>query len=136
MTKTVATNKSLRAKGLVFLVLVALGALGKWGFERCEVDGPSMLPEFQPGDRVLLRRRRPRATLRPGTVVAFTDPRPHHDKLLIKRVVTIDDGEVEVLGDNPVSSTDSRTFGPVPLEDITWIVLRRYARASDVAHAR
>ena len=117
-------------------MLVALGALGAWGFDRCEVEGASMLPALRPGDRLLLRRRRPTSTLPRGSVVAFRDPRPGQERLMVKRVASVDVDGVEVLGDNPVASTDSRTFGRIPLASIGWVVVRRYASADDVAHAR
>ena len=95
-----------------------------------------MLPELSPGDRVLLRRRRPKAALAPGTMVAFPDPRKGQDRLLIKRVASVDGAQAVVLGDNPASSTDSREFGPVALANIPYVVVRRYAKASEVLHAR
>ena len=95
-----------------------------------------MLPEFSPGDRVLLRRRRPRSGLKVGSVVAFPDPRNGRDRLLIKRVASVEGGQAVVLGDNPVSSTDSREFGPVLLSQIPYVVVRRYAKSSEVLHAR
>lgn len=55
---------------------------------------------------------------------------------MVKRVASVDVDGVEVLGDNPVASTDSRTFGRIPLASIGWVVVRRYASADDVAHAR
>jgi nickel-type superoxide dismutase maturation protease len=129
-------NGTRRARRIALLGLVALGVVGAWGFDRCEVDGASMLPTFQPGDRLLLHRRRPGAPLKVGALVAFDDPRPGETRLLVKRVAAVAGNTVTVLGDNPAASTDSRTFGPIPLEAITWAVTRRYGRSADMAHAR
>jgi len=88
-----------------------------------------MLPTLQPGDRILLRRRRRSGHLAPGTLVAFVDPRPGESRLVVKRVVAVEGDAVRVLGDNPAASTDSRTYGSLPKVDITWVVVRRYGRA-------
>jgi nickel-type superoxide dismutase maturation protease len=114
-------------------VLVAAGVTSVGAsfvvFARREVEGLSMLPTLQPGDRVLLRRRRRRGHLAPGTLVAFVDPRPGETRLVVKRVVAVDGDQVRVLGDNPSASTDSRTYGPLDRVSIPWIVLRRYGHA-------
>ena len=39
----------------------------------------------------------------------------HHEGVVPTRV--------QLLGDNPDSSTDSRTFGPLPTREIRWLVL-------------
>jgi nickel-type superoxide dismutase maturation protease len=130
MPKTVAMNHRNRTTGKA---LVGLGIAGvatmALVFARREVEGPSMLPTLQPGDRLLLRRRRRSGHLAPGTLVAFVDPRPGEARLVVKRVVDVEGDAVRVLGDNPAASTDSRTYGPVPKGAIPWVVLRRYARA-------
>ena len=89
-----------------------------------------MQPTLGPGDRLLLRRRRPSSHLAPGTVVALIDPRPGESRLLLKRVAAVEGSSVTLLGDNPAASTDSRSFGPVEARQISWVVLRRYRRAS------
>lgn len=90
---------------------------------RVEVGGRSMAPALQPGDRVLVvRGLRPR----PGDVVAVTDPRLR-SRLLVKRVRAIGaDRRLELVGDNAVASTDSRTFGSVPHTLVTGRVVWRY----------
>ena len=82
-----------------------------------------MRPALEPGDRLLLVRRR---TYRPGTVVAVRDPRD--GRLLVKRVAAVTaDGRLVVAGDDPAASTDSRTFGPVPHSSVRGQAVHRYA---------
>jgi nickel-type superoxide dismutase maturation protease len=91
-----------------------------------EVSGASMAPSLQPGDRLLVESltfalRAPR----PGEVVLDADPR-QPDRELIKRVDAVGAGGLELRGDHPAASTDSRTFGPVPADAVRWRVLLRY----------
>ncbi len=46
---------------------------------------------------------------------------------MLKRVAAVADGACTVLGDRPEESTDSRTFGPVPLGNVVGRALFRYA---------
>jgi nickel-type superoxide dismutase maturation protease len=98
-----------------------------WGLvRRVEVSGDSMLPALAPGDRLLVLRH-PRWHWRVGQLAALRDPRrPGHRALLVKRVSALVPGGVEVLGDNPSASTDSRTFGSVALAGLVGPVLYRY----------
>ena len=87
---------------------------------RVEVDGDSMLPTLLPGDRLfVVHGLRPR----PGDLVTLPDPRSPA-RVVVKRVTSVAgegaDGArtLEVRGDNPDASTDSRTFGPVPARSI------------------
>ncbi len=93
------------------------------GVRRLVVEGSSMTPTLMPGDRLLVVRP---LRLRPGDLVAVPDPR-HGGRLLIKRIMTIADGRVELRGDNPGASTDSRDFGAVPTRRVLARVVRRYA---------
>ena len=82
-----------------------------------------MVPALLPGDRVLAVRTRPRE----GDVVAMRDPRDHA-RIIVKRLVrVVDDGALEVVGDNAAESTDSREFGPVPRDLVVGRVVYRYA---------
>lgn len=114
--------------------VVLLGTLGGAltvvlgrGWLRVEVDGESMRPTFLPGDRLLARRLPPRRRLRPGQIVVVPDPRPGADRILVKRVVRVGPGWVEVRGDDPARSTDSRILGPLPRASVVATVVRRYA---------
>jgi len=82
-----------------------------------------MLPTLEPGDRLLVRRsRRPRI----GDLVVVPDPRDPA-LLLVKRVAARRGEHLELRGDNPMSSTDSRDFGAVPTTAVWGRVVRRYA---------
>lgn len=83
--------------------------------------GPSLIA----GDWLLVdpdayRRRAPR----PGDIVVVPDPR-EPGRLLVKRVGRVFVDHVEILGDVPQASTDSRTFGPV---ETATVVGRAWAR--------
>jgi nickel-type superoxide dismutase maturation protease len=79
-----------------------------------------MLPTFVPGERVTaVRRWRP---VRPGDVVVVRDPR-EPTRWLLKRCVQNERGHLELRGDNPEASTDSRDFGSVHARKVKWLVL-------------
>ncbi len=84
-----------------------------------------MLPTLAPGDRLLVvRTRRPLV----GDLVAVPDPRSPR-RLLVKRVAARHGGLLELRGENPARSTDSRDFGLVPPGAVWGRVVRRYAPA-------
>ncbi len=89
---------------------------------RVLVEGLSMTPTLQPGDRLLVVRR---PGPRHGAVVAVTDPRTP-SRVLVKRVTSLVGDEVVVHGDNPAASTDSRDFGPVARRALLGTVAVRY----------
>ena len=81
---------------------------------RVAVAGGSMAPTLLADDWLLVD---PDAYLRVaprlGELVLMSDPR-RSDRLLVKRVASVrSDGRLEVVGDAPADSTDSRTFGAV-----------------------
>ena len=93
------------------------------------VTGASMSPWLESGDEVLVDpgaygRQGPR----PGDVVVARHP-GRRDLTLIKRVVRVAaDGRYYLEGDNPDAerSSDSRSFGPVPLDHILGRVTSRF----------
>jgi nickel-type superoxide dismutase maturation protease len=90
-----------------------------------EVQGRSMVPTLQPGDRLVVesltyRRRAPRA----GELVLAIDPRAP-GRELIKRVHAAGP-MLDLRGDAPAQSTDSRTFGSVPADGVQWRAAIRY----------
>lgn len=90
---------------------------------RFEVEGTSMRPTFEPGDRVLAVRT---TRVRPGQIVVVPDPR-EPARLVVKRVVAATPLTVTVRGDNPPASTDSRAFGDVRTGDVRGRVVYRYS---------
>ena len=121
---------SWRAAGLIGGVAGASAlALVVWRVLRhldaAIVQGRSMVPTLQPGDRLLVEswtyRHRPPE---PGEVVLAADPRrPRRE--LAKRVAAVDAKSLTLVGDG-ARSTDSRTFGAIPLEKVKWRALARY----------
>jgi nickel-type superoxide dismutase maturation protease len=109
-------------------------------FRRVEVVGSSMAPTLLPGDRLVVAARPwpPPAWPRTGQVVALADPREPR-RTLVKRVLAVHvaRGTLEVVGDAPDASTDSRTFGPVPRSSIVGRAVYRYgppARRGPLTH--
>lgn len=121
-----------------------------------DVEGRSMQPTLEPGDRLLVRPVGP-VPPRRGDVVIVRDPRRPR-RATVKRVVglpgerielragrlsidgvthiephahrrdgddacTVPPGHLYVLGDNRSHSTDSRTYGPVPLTLVEAVVV-------------
>ena len=119
-----------RLGGPLFLALgVAAGmAIGRRWLDVIEVRGGSMVPGLLPGDRLLVESHTYQGRApRPGEVVLAADPR-QPDRELIKRVASVDEAasSVELRGDAPEASTDSREFGAVPLSAIQWRAVIRY----------
>ena len=110
---------------------VVAGALWR-SVRRVEVAGSSMAPALLPGDRLVVIGLPwfPQPWPRAGAVVALRDPRLP-GRILIKRVSAVDRGlgTLEVLGDDPGASTDSREFGPVPRSSLVGRAVYRYAPA-------
>jgi nickel-type superoxide dismutase maturation protease len=82
-----------------------------------------MEPALRAGDWIVVRdlSRPPRV----GEIVLVRDPRDPGN-LMLKRVAEVADGACTVLGDRAEESTDSRTFGPVPLANVLGRALFRY----------
>ncbi len=116
-----------RALQALILTYVALWAANR---SQVRVAGWSMAPALWPGDRLLtvpVPTPLVSRALRAGDVVVVRDP--HHvgegHHLVVKRVATIDAAGIDVGGDDPARSTDSRTWGPLPPASVRRRVLRR-----------
>ncbi|GAA2820339.1 nickel-type superoxide dismutase maturation protease [Kitasatospora paracochleata] len=102
-------------------------------FGTVDVRGPSMRRFLLDGDRVLVRYGAP---IRPGAVVLFRHPL-QQDLLVIKRAVGRRPGGWWMLSDNPLVTTDSREYGPVPAELVLGrVLLRLRPRPAWLAPAR
>ena len=87
-----------------------------------------MSPALRAGDRLLIEARTYRRRLpRVGEIVVALDPR-EQVRELVKRVIAVDTDRalIELRGDAPDASTDSRAFGPVPAAQVRWRVVGRY----------
>jgi nickel-type superoxide dismutase maturation protease len=141
MTRTRGRRRPLvssLARGLALGAgLAAAGAARRW-FDVVEVRGGSMAPSLRAGDWLVIERRsylaRPPRT---GEVVLAPDPRDP-SRELIKRVAVVDlrAGTVELRGDAPDASTDSRVFGAVPIQTICWRAVACYWPADRVGWLR
>ncbi len=106
-------NAPLPAAGLKDLLLFFLGRRRLF-----QVEGDSMLPALQPKQRLLVKlRAHDGKSPSPGTVVVCHHP-SDLNLVITKRVWQSNDGWLELRGDNPTASTDSRQFGQVALEQV------------------
>ena len=86
-----------------------------------------MQPSLEPGDRVLVRRLGQTAAPSLGSVVVTWHPQ--RSKLrLIKRLKSVEETGLWLLGDNPGESTDSRQLGAVPTNLLIGEVVGRLPR--------
>jgi nickel-type superoxide dismutase maturation protease len=132
-----STPTTTRAILAGVVIALAAGVAVSRTVRRVKVEGRSMAPAFLPGDCLVVVKpaSRSRAALfggepgvKPGEVVAVRDPR-HPGRVLVKRVPSVgsDGATLEVLGDASHASTDSRTFGPVPMSSVLGRAVYRYA---------
>jgi hypothetical protein len=84
-----------------------------------------MVPTYVPGERLTALRHWRK--VRVGDVVVVPDPRDDA-RWLLKRCVAVQRGQLDLRGDNPEASTDSRDFGLVSSRRVKWIVLSPKAR--------
>ena len=81
-----------------------------------------MLPALQPKQRLLVKLRpHDGRSPSPGTVVVCHHP-SDLNLVITKRVWQLNNGWLELRGDNPAASTDSRHFGQVPLDHVIGVV--------------
>ena len=110
----------MRPSALTWMALgVAIALMARRQLDVVEVRGHSMAPALLPGDRLLVvrMRRAPRI----GEVVLAPDPREPRREL-VKRVVGVRAGGIQLRGDNVTASTDAR----VAPDRVRWRAALRY----------
>lgn len=88
-------------------------------FARFQIEGSSMAPTFQPGERVLVWRW---GTVRHGDTVVFSK----NGMTLVKRAVEKNGDRWMMKGDNWRESSDSEDFGEIRGEEIEGKVVMKY----------
>ena len=82
------------------------------------VSGLSMIPTLAPGERLLVRLDGPIVL---GDIVVFN----REQQFDIKRILRIEADGIFVQGDNDLVSTDSRTYGLIPHENVIGVATYR-----------
>lgn len=90
------------------------------------VVGTSMEPAYSDG-QLLLVSKWARTLIREGDTVVALDPRDH--RLILKRVKEMGVDSYFLMGDNPISSTDSRAFGYITKENIIGRVIMKFPQS-------
>ncbi len=107
------------------VALVSGAAFARRWLDVVEVRGSSMAPALLAGDWLVVERwsyaRRPP---RRHEVVLAVDPRDQRREL-VKRVAGVGGEGVRIVGDNAAASTDSETFGGLPLAALRWRAVAR-----------
>jgi signal peptidase I len=139
-------KRAITGFGGALLFILAFAIFFNLNFKTVVVSGPSMLPTFRDGQRVLVSRaywlfgpvaRRDVVVLAdeeqghiikrvyrlPGEIVDWVNVPKEY--LLVEGEYRVPEGTVYLLGDNREESEDSRTFGPVPIERIIGKVIVR-----------
>jgi nickel-type superoxide dismutase maturation protease len=94
-----------------------------FGLTTVRIVGPSMEPALRNGEVYLAKAAHNVRVVR-GDVVVVVHPQ-RNELLTVKRLVRRTEDGWWVEGDNPVSSSDSREFGPVPEANIRAKILIR-----------
>ena len=84
--------------------------------KRYRISGRSMLPALRQNSEVLVdTRKKTKLSIIPGDIICVCHPR-QKDLTLIKRLKKINNAGYFIVGDNVSESTDSRSFGEIPLK--------------------
>lgn len=113
--------------------------MGIFPFAIFKVEGESMLPDFHPGDFIVVNRwayvfRNPKVE----DVVVAKDPR-NSKRIMIKKVLRVEKEELFLKGDNEERSTDSRTFGLIPKDKVVgkvFLCFRKNGKSKTREEAR
>lgn len=82
------------------------------------VSGLSMIPTLAPGERLLVRTDGPIVI---GDIVVFE----RAGQFDVKRILRIEADGIFAQGDNDLVSTDSRTYGLIPHENVIGVATYR-----------
>jgi signal peptidase I len=135
-------NSAIKRAGWVVAMFVCLSAWRRWRPFVVAVEGTSMAPVLEPGDRVLAVRPR---RIRRGSLVILEHP-DRRGFEMVKRLTGVPGDLVGalrlgpdqhwVVGERAEASTDSRWFGPVSRSAILGAAVARYWPVSRAAFAR
>jgi signal peptidase I len=87
-------------------------------YQMAVVSGLSMIPTLAPGERLLVLTNGPVVL---GDIVVFK----RADQFDVKRVLHIETDGIFAQGDNDLVSTDSRSYGLIPFDDVLGTVTYR-----------
>jgi phage repressor protein C with HTH and peptisase S24 domain len=87
-------------------------------YQMAVVSGLSMIPTLAPGERILVRLDGPIVL---GDIAVFE----RAGQFEVKRIIRIESEGIFVQGDNDLVSTDSRTYGLIPHEDVIGVATYR-----------
>ena len=87
-------------------------------YQMAVVSGLSMIPTLAPGERILVRHDGPIVL---GDIAVFE----RESVFEVKRIIRIESEGIFVQGDNDLVSTDSRTYGLIPHEDVIGVATYR-----------
>lgn len=86
------------------------------------IEGNSMLPTLKSGDRVFINRS---AKPEVGDIVLARHPFKQNVKIIKRFTELTPENAFFLVGDNCSESTDSRSFGAIPAEDILGVAVCR-----------
>jgi len=93
------------------------------------VEGSSMSPTLENGDVVLIDTH---SEMAENAIILADHPYKKSVKMLKRLTGFSENGEMVLVGDNTNESTDSRTFGSVPLKNFRGVVTSRLSQYSNV----
>lgn len=86
------------------------------------IEGESMIPTLNPGDAVLVA---PKARLAIGDILVAKHPYKTSVTIVKRLTEILPDGALILKGDNPLDSTDSRSFGSISADNVIGKVVCR-----------
>ncbi len=106
-SKKSGKNSPIPTAGLAELILLLLKKR-----IRLKISGHSMEPTIQNNNIILIKPLNQKTSLRPGDIIAFQHPFKKN-LILVKKIQSIQENQITLIGINKNYSTDSRFFGPI-----------------------